>query len=125
MSRKYDALHALGAIGITYGDAVTLRRASRQLQTWNEHECNGAIQRDESTGLPYWYSTITGKRLCRTSDREAGATRRIHAVMKRYPSLSVYIQGDPRGAALYVLQPGDVPAGADPGAYYSRGIAVY
>jgi hypothetical protein len=29
------------------------------------------------------------------------------------------------GAALYILRPGDVTAGADIDAYYSRGIAVY
>lgn len=40
-------------------------------------------------------------------------------------ALSSYIQTDPRGAALYVLRPGDVPAGEDAGAYYSRGICVY
>jgi hypothetical protein len=45
--------------------------------------------------------------------------------MKRYPSLSVYVQGDPRGASLYVLRPGDVPEGERADAYYSRGVAVY
>ena len=45
--------------------------------------------------------------------------------MARYPALSAYVQGDPRGAAVYILRPGDVPAGADPDAYYSRGLAVY
>lgn len=39
--------------------------------------------------------------------------------------LSSYIQTDPRSAALYILRPGDVPEGADPSAYYSRGICVY
>ena len=36
-----------------------------------------------------------------------------------------YIQTDPRGAALYLLRPGDMPEGADPAAYYRRGICVY
>lgn len=39
--------------------------------------------------------------------------------------VSAYIQGNPRGAALYILRPGDVPEGKDAGAYYSRGICVY
>lgn len=39
--------------------------------------------------------------------------------------LQSYIQSDPRGAALYILRPGDVPAGEDPAAYYNRGICVY
>lgn len=39
--------------------------------------------------------------------------------------LSAFIQTDPRGAALYILRPGDVPEGARADAYYSRGICVY
>tara|TARA_R110000868_G_scaffold207722_1_gene456707 strand:+ start:1744 stop:2277 length:534 start_codon:yes stop_codon:yes gene_type:complete len=39
--------------------------------------------------------------------------------------MSAYIQGDPRGAALYILRPGDVPAGQPVDSYYSRGICVY
>lgn len=39
--------------------------------------------------------------------------------------LSFYIQTDPRGAALYILRPGDVPKDGDASAYYSRGICVY
>ena len=45
--------------------------------------------------------------------------------MARYPTLSSYVQGDPRGAALYILRPGDVPEGASVDSYYNRGIAVY
>ena len=74
-------------------------------------------------------------------DRERGALKRLARIMDRYAPLSFYVQGDsrhvlssawqvcrnciPRGAALYVLRPGDVPAGEDPSCYYSRGIAVY
>lgn len=39
--------------------------------------------------------------------------------------LRVYLQTDPRGAALYLLRPGDVPNGEDVQAYYARGICVY
>jgi hypothetical protein len=58
-------------------------------------------------------------------DRERGALKRLAAIMSRYPDLSYYVQGDPRGAALYILKPGDVPAGQDVSSYYSRGVAVY
>lgn len=74
----------------------------------------------------------TGKQVCRTAtlytptpDREAGARKRLAEIMARYPTLTAYVQGDPRGAALYILRPGDVPAGEDVGAYYNRGIAVH
>ena len=57
-------------------------------------------------------------------DREAGARKRLAAIMKRYPALTAYVQTDPRGCALYLLRPGDVPAGAEPRECYTRGIAV-
>lgn len=71
----------------------------------------------------------------RIADREAGARKRLAAIIEArnkrnwHPIMpepvSAYVQGDPRGAALYILRPGDVPEGADAGAYYSRGICVY
>lgn len=59
------------------------------------------------------------------ADREAGAKRRLARIMARYPHLTAYVQTDPRGCALYILRPDDVPAGEDASSYYSRGVAVY
>lgn len=114
----------LARLGINTSDAAALVRASATLHTWHEHECNGTIQRDEKTNVPYWYNADSGRQLWRTSDRETGARKRIDAILARYPGLTGYVQGDPRGCALYILRPGDVPEGADAGSYYSRGIAV-
>ena len=36
------------------------------------------------------------------ADRERGALKRLAAIMQRYPDFWSYVQGDPRGAALYV-----------------------
>ena len=58
-------------------------------------------------------------------DREAGALKRLAKIMARYPALSYYVQTDPRGCALYILRPGDVPAGEKAESYYSRGVAVF
>lgn len=61
-------------------------------------------------------------------DREKGARKRLNNIMAKYLGTDIagiYVQGDPRGAALYILRKGDVPEGADPDSYYSRGIAVY
>ena len=63
-------------------------------------------------------------RYYRVPDRERGALKRLAKIMERYPTLKAYVQGDPRGAALYILRPGDVPEGKDADAYYSRGIVV-
>jgi hypothetical protein len=61
----------------------------------------------------------------RLPDRERGATARLEKIMAGYPGLSYYLQTDPRGAPLYILRPGDVPAGEKPCGYYSRGISVH
>ncbi len=121
---RANTFDTLSRLGIRYADICTLIRASATLHTWHEHECNGAIQRDEETGKCYWYNTNSGNKIGRTGDRETGAIKRINATLARYPGLTAYIQGDPRGCALYIIRPGDVPAGEDVGSYYSRGIAV-
>jgi hypothetical protein len=122
---KYDAVEILGRVGMSRDDAKALRRISMTLTRWFEHECNGNIQRDEATGKPFWYSENTGKRVCAVADREAGAMKRLKAILTRYPALSYYVQGDPRGCSVYIIRPGDVPEGQPVDAWYSRGIAVY
>jgi hypothetical protein len=114
-------------LGIDFNDANLLRRISMQLRNWHERECGvegGCVERDETTGIPYWRSSYSGKR-SKVRDMEAGALRRLALVMARYPTLTAYVQGDPRGAALYILRPGDVPEGERAESYYTRGICVY
>lgn len=115
--------------GISYADALELRRISMTLHAWHELECGtdrGAIEREGEAGdgAPF-YRYSDGRKGGRVPDREAGALKRLAAIMARYPTLSFYVQGDPRGASLYILRPGDVPEGERADAYYSRGIAVY
>ncbi len=119
-------LSRLQSLNISRTDAEALRRISMQLHRWHELECgtdNGAIERDEETGQ-CWFRMDRGGRY-KTADRENGALKRLAAIMSQYPALSHYVQGDPRGAALYILKPGDVPEGESVDAYYSRGVAVY
>ncbi len=121
-------LSRVQSLGISQGDAIALRRISMQLHRWHELECgveNGGVERNEETGKVTWYSSHTGRRFP-YPDRETGALKRLDAIMARYPTLVHYVQGDPRGAALYILRPGDVPdEGASADSYYSRGVAVY
>lgn len=122
-----ECIDTLRRLGIEHDDAVALRRISMTLHRWHELECGtdtGAIERDETTGKPYWYNSYNDSRFP-VVDREAGALRRLAKIMARYPTLRPYIQGDPRGASLYILRPGDVPEGEPDDAYYSHGIAVY
>ena len=127
-------LATLQRAGISTDDALALRRISMTLHSWHELECGDSndycsfgIERDEDSGKPYMVThPNTGKsRRHAIADRETGAIRRLKTIMTRYPSLKSYIQGDCRGAALYILRPDDVPEGKDVDAYYSRGLAVY
>jgi len=132
--RQANMFWALAEYGISRDDAESLRRISMTLRHWFELECgtdSGAIERDEATGKPYlvteWGTRWTQGKRCRTpiADRETGARRRLAAIMARYPTLRAYVQGDPRGCALYIMRPQDVPEGQDADCCYTRGIAVY
>ncbi len=143
--------NTLLTLGFTSEEAEKLRRISMTLQRWHELECGtgeGQVSRsverenEDGTGRPFMrvqYPTANGYHDSRYAipDRETGAKKRLQAIMlernKRRlqdnvnagGGLYAYIQTDPRGAALYILRPGDVPAGADVSAYYNRGICVY
>ncbi len=123
----HNMLASLERAGITPDDALALRRVAMTLHRWHELECgvnDRCIERDEETGRTYWLNSVTNRR-CPTPDRETGALKRLDAIMAKYPDFLGYVQGDPRGAALYIVRKSDIPAGADIDAYYSRGIAVY
>ena len=122
-----ECIPHLTALGISYRDAINLRRISMTLHRWHEMECGvegGCIERDETTQKTYWLNSRTSRRMP-IPDRETDALKRLVEIMHRNAPLRVYVQADPRGASLYVLRPGDVPEGENDAAYYSRGIAVY
>jgi hypothetical protein len=131
-TRTAQLFDRLAQIGISLAEADTLRRAQLTLRRWHELECGDsnnfaswAIGRDEKTGKPYMvtYPHAGNVRKHRIADREAGALKRIKAIMAAHPDLWFYQQGDLRGCALYVGRLADV-AGADLQSVYSRGIAV-
>ena len=118
--------NTLVALGFAPHEAEALRRISRTLRRWYELECGtdaGCIERDEATGKPVLL-TYCGHRYP-VRDREAGALRRLNKIMSAHSPLRHYLQTDPRGAALYILRPGDVPEGASASSCYTRGICVY
>jgi hypothetical protein len=136
--------NALMRLGFTFDECERMRRISMTLHRWHELVCgdhSGGIERDETTGKPYFCCAHSEKRYP-VADRETGALRRLSKIIRavnerrfavafisatepKCDDLSAYIQGDPRGAALYILRPGDVPEGKDAAAYYSRGICIY
>lgn len=124
--RNVNLFRALNSAGISDIDIFGLLRIEKTLGRWAERECNGELDRDEKDNKTYrvYYSQIGDARRYRVADKETGALKRLRRIMSSYPTLQWYHQTDPRGCALYIIRPGDVPAGADMGSYYSRGIAV-
>lgn len=110
-------------MGFSDAEADILWQAQGRLHRWAERECNGDIERD-ADDKPGRYGGRDGKRFFRIPDLEAGALKRVAAVMERHPDYVAYHQTDPRGCALYIVKKSDVPEGKDIGGYYSRGLAV-
>jgi hypothetical protein len=128
MSNHITCYAPLAMAGIAQEDAIALRRISMALHNWHELECgaaHGAIEREgpNGEGKPRW-RYLDGRAGGYIADREAGALKRLAKIMARYPGFAYYVQGDPRGCALYILRPGDVPEGATIASCYNRGIAV-
>lgn len=129
--------NVLMALGFTQSEAESLRRISMTLRRWHELECgdgNGCIERDEATGRPVYVNAHRTGHRYPVADRETGALNRLAKIVRRVNAgrfanqegaLQSYVQGDPRGAALYILRPGDVPEGCAAESYYSRGVCVY
>jgi hypothetical protein len=141
---KFELFRRLQDLGFTYDEAAQLRRIEMTLHRWDEAGCGDgndyaswSIERDEQTGKPFRcvYPHSGQNRRYPIADREAGALRRLDRIVNDRNERSVapgssntalgyYHQSDCRGAALYILRPGDVPEGQDVDAYYSRGICV-
>ena len=133
-------LQRLTSLGVSLDDALAMRRISMTLQRWFELECGDgnsygswSIERDDNgDGPPFMvhhhylhgrgkdYTTRT-----RIADREGGARKRLAGIMARYPSLTSYIQTDPRGASLYIIRESDVPEGRTLDTCYNNGVAVF
>lgn len=136
----FEMVARLERLGFSYSEANQLRRISRILQHWFELECgteNAAgssisIEReDNGEGKPFQrvqFMAAGGQWFDKrypVADREAGARRRLAAIMaSRKRRLVAYVQTDCRGASLYILRKADV-RGQDINSVYNRGVAVY
>jgi len=129
-SRWIDRMRDLG---ISLEDAEALRRIEMTLHRWYELECGNsddykswAIERDENGEGPafmvYHFHDRNKPQRERIPDREAGAKRRLAAIMEKYPDLLPYIQGDPRGGSLYVVPKSQLREGDKLDCVYTRGL---
>jgi len=107
--------------GISPAHASELRRISMTLHRWHELECGDTnnyqswcIVRGAKVGGTFEYND-DGRPYMEVhrhdsnkptytlmADRERGALKRLAAIMAHYPNLGAYVQGDPRGASLYI-----------------------
>jgi hypothetical protein len=145
-NRKPNNTPALVRLGISEDDAQKLRRVEARLHRWHELECGIAhplnetwtvcIERDEKTGrtskrvMGHDYSGQYFDRRHYCADDETLAHKRLASIMEAYPELYAFVQGDPRGCALYIIPRHDVVAAEAKGEdasyiYSSRGVAVY
>lgn len=137
---KFEILARLQNLGFTWDEANQLRRISLTLNHWFELECGTgddrvtrSIEREENgEGRPFMriqYMGYDGKWIDERrpiADREAGARKRLAAIMaSRKRRLLAYVQGDCRGASLYILRRRDVKPGEAVDSVYNRGVAVY
>lgn len=115
---KFALFSRLAEMGFSYEEAAQLRRIQMTLHRWDEQECGDgndyaswAIERDEATGRPYRCTYPHNGKMTRhpIADREAGAKRRLAAIMERHPDFIAYHQSDCRGCALYLVKRGDIP----------------
>lgn len=142
--QKFALFQRLQNLGFTYEEAAQLRRIEMTLQRWAEMECGDsddycstAIERDEETGKPFRavsYHNENKTRRYPIADREAGALRRLKAIVAarnaRYEAAGVigeavmgkaimeplvkggeiipYHQTDCRGCMLYLVRRSDL-----------------
>ena len=117
----------LAVFGFTADDVAGLLKIERTLHRWAEQECgdaSGMIERDETTGKPFWRSYNRPDVSLPVPDRETGALAKLAKIMAGRRGVVAYHQGDPRGCALYIVRTADFPKGERVDAYYSRGVAV-
>lgn len=125
--RAIAFFRSMERLGIDYSTAQRLRRIEMTLHRWHEAECNGDIQRDEATGKAYrHYGRGTSGPFLTVAapDKETAALKRLAAIMAELPELWSYVQGDPRGCALYVGRKSELREGEPLGSVYHRGTAV-
>lgn len=128
--KLFNKVSALNRLGFSNGEALDLFKIERTLHRWHERECNGEIDRDEKTGKVYGVFECHRRGPTRTRlpirDLETAALRKLDRIMANHPYLIPYVQTDPRGVALYILEKSILPPYRDKtDINYLNGLAVY
>jgi hypothetical protein len=137
IERLARLVEALARYGFAADEVAALLKIERTLQRWAELECGDgndygswAIERDDATGKPFLvhhhylhgrgkdYSTRRA-----VADREAGALKRLAAIMAGKSGVVAYHQSDPRGCQVWIV-PKDRITGSGVECCYTNGVAV-
>lgn len=137
--RIADFYNRMEKMGFTHAETETLRLAQLTLHRWAERECNGEIERDETTGKVHPYNHNGDRMKYTVPDREKGALKRIAKIVsdrntrnwigfngsiaEMPTTLHAYHQTDPRGCSLYLVSIEQL-GGADISSVYNRGFGV-
>jgi hypothetical protein len=124
-------LKTLENLGFTSAESFELFAIERRLNSWFTRECNGEIYRDEKTNKPYKLIDCLRRGTVRDRfpirDLETAALKKLEQIMSPHrPSLFYYVQPDPRGVCLYIIEKAKCPPypfSLD--AYYDRGVSIY
>jgi hypothetical protein len=110
---------------ISAEDWAALCRCERTLHRWSEQCCNHDIDEQEDGTVIARFMSPTGyiSHPQRIPNRRAGAIKRAERIAATY-GLAAYEQGDPRGCALYLYDPGDLGSRDIDSCYSSIGAAV-
>lgn len=115
----------LDETGISRDDYRALRRLGLKLRQWFQDECDGSIQTDETSGITYRYDEETHKRIGEIRNLVPGWIRRAEEIVANRPEFVLFVQGDCRGAPIYLL-PKDKLGENDPDSIYSSiGYCIY
>lgn len=131
--KQAQLMGRLQTLGFSWDEANSIRRIEMTLHRWAEQECGDsndfcswAIERDETTDIPYRCTYPHDGKIHRTriADREKGALKRLKAILASHPEWTYYHQGDPRGCALYLVLKSDLEPQLPIESHYTRGVAV-
>ena len=118
---------AVNRYGISRQDYKALALEEHRLQRWSEQECNGEIQRDDETGIPFrcigFGYTATGNAYV-IPDREKGCIRRCEEIAASY-GLKFFHQTDPRGCQVHVYRESDLQGSDIRSVYPTQAHAIF
>lgn len=127
-------MQKLNRLGFTIEESLELFKIERTLHRWHERDANGEIYRDEKTGKVYGVFECHRRGPTRTrlpiKNMEKLALKKLEAIETAvarlpHPKLYFYVQGDPRGVALYICEAKNIKTGCTIDQCYTNGFGVY